>query len=51
MNTTGPEGGRKTVIRRLRLEGPKTREPNRRNGARYRVRTCDPYRVKVMLYH
>ena len=21
------------------------------NGARYRVRTCDPYRVKVMLYH
>jgi hypothetical protein len=22
-----------------------------RNGARYRVRTCDPYRVKVMLYH
>ena len=20
-------------------------------GARYRVRTCDPYRVKVMLYH
>ena len=23
----------------------------RRNGARYRVRTCDPYRVKVMLYH
>jgi hypothetical protein len=22
-----------------------------RNGARYRVRTCDPYRVKVVLYH
>ncbi len=22
-----------------------------KNGARYRVRTCDPYRVKVMLYH
>ena len=21
------------------------------NGARCRVRTCDPYRVKVMLYH
>jgi hypothetical protein len=21
------------------------------DGARYRVRTCDPYRVKVMLYH
>ncbi|MEY3481425.1 MAG: hypothetical protein RIQ71_2200 [Verrucomicrobiota bacterium] len=21
------------------------------NGARYRVRTCDPYRVKVVLYH
>jgi hypothetical protein len=21
------------------------------NGARYRVRTCDPYHVKVMLYH
>ncbi len=20
-------------------------------GARYRVRTCDPYRVKVVLYH
>ena len=24
---------------------------NWQNGARYRVRTCDPYRVKVMLYH
>ena len=23
----------------------------RRDGARYRVRTCDPYRVKVVLYH
>ena len=23
----------------------------REDGARYRVRTCDPYRVKVMLYH
>jgi hypothetical protein len=22
-----------------------------KNGARYRVRTCDPYRVKVVLYH
>lgn len=21
------------------------------DGARYRVRTCDPYRVKVVLYH
>ena len=21
------------------------------SGARYRVRTCDPYRVKVVLYH
>ena len=21
------------------------------NGARYRFRTCDPYRVKVVLYH
>jgi hypothetical protein len=21
------------------------------HGARYRVRTCDPYRVKVVLYH
>ena len=25
--------------------------PKTKNGARYRVRTCDPYRVKVMLYH
>ena len=24
---------------------------NLRDGARYRVRTCDPYRVKVVLYH
>gem|GEM_PF-6680166 len=24
---------------------------NDENGARYRFRTCDPYRVKVMLYH
>ena len=24
---------------------------NFRDGARYRVRTCDPYRVKVVLYH
>jgi hypothetical protein len=23
----------------------------RKDGARYRVRTCDPYRVKVVLYH
>ena len=23
----------------------------RKGGARYRVRTCDPYRVKVVLYH
>jgi len=23
----------------------------KKNGARYRVRTCDPYRVKVVLYH
>jgi hypothetical protein len=22
-----------------------------KNHARYRVRTCDPYRVKVVLYH
>ena len=22
-----------------------------KDGARYRVRTCDPYRVKVVLYH
>ena len=22
-----------------------------KNGARCRFRTCDPYRVKVMLYH
>ena len=22
-----------------------------KHGARYRVRTCDPYRVKVVLYH
>src|SRR5205823_9081490 len=22
-----------------------------KGGARYRVRTCDPYRVKVVLYH
>jgi putative endonuclease len=22
-----------------------------KRGARYRVRTCDPYRVKVVLYH
>ena len=21
------------------------------DGARYRVRTCDPHRVKVVLYH
>ena len=26
-------------------------ESGTRDGARYRVRTCDPYRVKVMLYH
>jgi hypothetical protein len=25
--------------------------PPRGRGARYRVRTCDPYRVKVVLYH
>gem|GEM_PF-3085962 len=24
---------------------------SQRGGARYRVRTCDPYHVKVMLYH
>jgi hypothetical protein len=24
---------------------------NGQHGARYRVRTCDPYRVKVVLYH
>ena len=23
----------------------------KKNGARCRFRTCDPYRVKVMLYH
>jgi len=28
-----------------------TAGPNGKNGARYRVRTCGPYRVKVMLYH
>ena len=27
------------------------REEKNGGGARYRVRTCDPYRVKVVLYH
>ena len=27
------------------------REFRRKHGARCRVRTCDPYRVKVVLYH
>jgi hypothetical protein len=26
-------------------------KPPKENGARCRFRTCDPYRVKVMLYH
>ena len=26
-------------------------KPLIKNGARCRFRTCDPYRVKVMLYH
>jgi hypothetical protein len=35
------------------LEGAKSDETidSIEDGARYRVRTCDPYRVKVMLYH
>jgi hypothetical protein len=30
---------------------PLTVAPRERSNARYRVRTCDPYRVKVVLYH
>ena len=29
----------------------RNKDSGTRDGARYRVRTCDPYRVKVMLYH
>ena len=42
-----------------RLQGPdraggedRNKDPPKiEDGARYRVRTCDPYRVKVVLYH
>jgi hypothetical protein len=30
---------------------PVAKSPEKGDGARYRVRTCDPYRVKVVLYH
>ena len=36
------------------LQIPKSLQINaegKGDGARYRVRTCDPYRVKVVLYH
>ena len=36
-------GGKITVAERTQLAS--------QGGARYRVRTCDPYRVKVVLYH
>ena len=30
---------------------PRSIEASTENGARYRVRTCDPFRVKEVLYH
>ena len=39
---------RKAIVRRL-LKTQGFRRLS--DGARYRVRTCDPYRVKVVLYH
>jgi hypothetical protein len=34
-----------------RFNGAADGRKRRGDGARYRVRTCDPYRVKVVLYH
>jgi hypothetical protein len=41
------------VLRGKRHEPTRTgaESPESEDGARYRVRTCDPYRVKVVLYH
>ena len=48
-----PVDGRK-VLQSKRLFSMKMHKSlycGRKHGARYRVRTCDPYRVKVVLYH